>query len=255
MYTFLKDINWEELYSKCTDEKYTAKAKIHIREALKNDHQAFLNTIYPILASVKLIAKDGKFSPSQTLAALGDVIETPYLNFSKDQFRGYFMLVTKIAPTAWIRNPMTQEPKFSALTPLFLAAHKLHNDVDYESWDFEDPAIKHLLSDRLIELRTFKDHDFSTIDKLKLRDEVMLVKKSGEIQDPIKYPTSKTLYIGDMQVKATALLPVILSQVWLANKKYRTNLMVLDPNNWDSIPPAIDVKIEEVTPVIMDMPF
>ena len=133
---------------------------------------------------------------------------------------------------------------YSALVPVILYAHKLHNGIKYSEWDPEE--IHYIVPHALAEAMTWDGEIPSKDDLITGRDQGLTVqsgKTEGDKRSPIStfklYATTGTCYANMPE-----LVRVMLAQIWLAHPDNRTKYMVLDPKSWDSIPlPLISAEV------------
>lgn len=248
MYTFLKAIDWKELKNRIQEEKLANKKKKIFFKAIGKNRPLFLSSVYPILGSIKPYMRGDKYSATETFANIPDEVQTPFVKFSKAEFREYFMFINDIPPSTWVDGPMRKFPEFSRLVPIMLATMKQLHNINYEDWDFSDPAMEFMMNKDLFETIQFRDKDFSEVDITALTEAVLTVKTTGKVYSATQYPSSKNVWVTDeINVSATKPLALMLTKVWVASPGIRTKYMVLDPNNWDYMPEVVGV-VESVAP-------
>ena len=140
---------------------------------------------------------------------------------------------------------------YSALVPLIMSAHKVMNNIPYSRWSRDgiriivDPKLAHAMLDT-------PETSFSKEELIFIRNEGLTIlsgSKQGEMRSPRSTP--KLYGLTDPYFKALpTLAQVMLTQIWLAHPDNRTNLMILDPYDWDAIPEPLETsdvftKIEE----------
>jgi hypothetical protein len=137
---------------------------------------------------------------------------------------------------------------YSSLVPLILYAIRLVKGVPYTAWDPEE--IRSVVNHELAEAMLFRTEDWPTKDEiLEGREKGLTVgsgKDVGKVRTPVSapklYATSGTCFNG-----MPNLAQVMLSQIWVAHPDNRTKYMVLDPLNWDRVPPAL-IQLEIFNP-------
>ena len=131
---------------------------------------------------------------------------------------------------------------YSALVPLFLAAFKKFQNIPYTRWE----NIHKIVDDDLYAAMTCSPREFTLEELLECREVGSTIKK-GKDQGTVKSPMKATSLNGTGNEEFDALprlAKVMLGQIWLAHPAYRNEYMILDPNNWDSMPKAlIDVEL------------
>lgn len=138
-----------------------------------------------------------------------------------------------LAPRSMLYSKMkTGKEKFCVLVPLFLAAHKKYNNVKYEEWDKESKYFKFLVGESLWDSITpWIGHDFSDLDIKEMRAQHV-----KSLEDWSGY----SVYYNDISWTASAWIRHIVLQTWMAHATKRNKYMILDINNWDNIPDALD---------------
>lgn len=207
----------------------------------------FLDHTLPLFASVKLETTGGIVSATDTFNGLkstpvittpnGDVPGTDIVELLKFI---YFGKRGDLLPGSQIRNP-----RYAALTPLFLYAHKLYNDVPYGSWDRTDPLMKVFLGTHLESILEVDEVPNLTIDQVvDARKEALTFKsgvKMGQQDQPFNY---KCGINGLNGVELPKLVIIMTLQLWLAHSSVRnTESMILDPLDWNNVPEALDLSV------------
>lgn len=128
---------------------------------------------------------------------------------------------------------------YCSLVPIVMAAHKLYNDVPYSRWSRSSlgAVVNKSLLDAMLwtpDLENF----YSDEELLEIRDkglEIMSGNRSGQLNKAES--TFKLSGIEDPYFRSIPhLAQVMLTQIWCAHPDNRTNLMILDPVNWDNAP-------------------
>jgi len=133
---------------------------------------------------------------------------------------------------------------YSALVPIILAGAKRYQNVPYKQWDLT-PDCKLVAEDLLAAM--FCDYPDLGSDRLAEIREQGLTIKSGAKAGTVQRATSKWTLTGiqDTEIFGLPKLAItMLAQIWVAHPSLRTNLMILDPKNWDQMPkPLLDSEI------------
>ena len=137
---------------------------------------------------------------------------------------------------------------YCALVPLLLMPHKKFDHVDYSKWSKE--GLNKLIDSNLYDAMTVEfEHTYTTAELLQIREKA-LTYMSGKTEGQVRNAqTSHKVYSlsGDLK-KLPWLTQVMLFQIWCAHPVNRTDLMVLDWKNWDSMPePLISTAPKEKT--------
>ena len=185
-------------------------------------------------------------------------------NFRTDADRGLWMFLMLDSRSAYLPTQYRGTARqYSSLVPLILYAQRLLHGTLYSAWD---PAeIKNfVVNDDLADAMLFRpsEDEWPTTEQLISGREqglkVQTGKDAGKLRSALStyklYATTGTCYQG-----MPHLVQVMLSQIWVAHPENRTKYMVLDPLNWDRVPPPlIDTDVfqkpvyENLTPTSSD---
>lgn len=200
------------------------------------------------LATWQLYYKDnGKVCQQQTL--------TKNINSDDWWSRGLWKVITKLKRSSLVKHQIDpSSTNYSALVPLYWSAHKRYNGINYSSWSVSSKA-NWMLEDSLAEVLTWEldpnippglsySWDSEQLSfgipawrLLELRQ--IGLPKTGTKRDN---PTSNWCLRNTRHTElkdAPKLLTTMLAQIWVAHPTLRTQLMILDPNYWDQMPPPI----------------
>jgi hypothetical protein len=123
--------------------------------------------------------------------------------------------------------------KYCSFVPLILYAHKLYNGVDYNKWERE--TLNYVVNPLLREAMLTQVPEVSVERLLELRDLGLI--QAGKARPPTAYGLNK---LGNTELgEVNKLVQMMLCQTWAAHPTNRTKYMVLDPMNWDTMPPSI----------------
>lgn len=134
--------------------------------------------------------------------------------------------------------------QYNVLVPLLMYAHKHYNDIPYEDWDKEDPAIMYAIGKNL--WKNLKDY-LKPIPELddnlaEYRNEALSRAKRNSDQTGFYFTSLK--YDGKVVPRE---ISAIKGQFWLAHPNNRTEYMILDTVNWDNFPePLVDDMDETI---------
>lgn len=129
---------------------------------------------------------------------------------------------------------------YSALVPLIMSAFKRYHNIPYTAWNRDE--LKYVVNPELCKAMLYESKTVFSKDELLQLREQGLTWKSGPNVGTLRNPLyTHTLY----GLKDTAfenvpdLAQVMLTQIWCAHPDNRTKYMVLDPLDWDRIPPSL----------------
>lgn len=176
--------------------------------------------------------------------------EAYFQAFGKDDFhKGLYTLGMYRTRGTIVPKQYTPEYRnYSALVPLLLMPHKKFNGLSYSNWDPE--YLRRVVDPQLYEAMTcgLDASEYSKSELLNTRNNCMIVKTgktAGSSRNPMT--THKMYGLTAPLNQLPWLAQVMLFQIWAAHPSNRTELMVLDWNNWDSMPePLIDTKVLKV---------
>lgn len=210
-----------------------------------------------------------------------DPIATAKKNIATDWDIGLWKVCTKLKRGSLVKSQINPEfASYSALVPLILMGAKKYKAVMYQQWDIT-PTSK-LIDKNLLEAMFWQpgEHEGLEYDMaegevqyglgsdrlIELRNQGLQV-KSGPKKGSSLNPTSAWCLRGMQNTelaKAPKLVGTMLTQIWVAHPSLRTEYMVLDPNQWDWMPPPLvsqDIfKYEETSvpankPTTIDLPW
>lgn len=170
-----------------------------------------------------------------------DCLATVKKNCHDPKSRAFYML-SRVKRSLLVAT-QTKFPDYATLTPLILMGQKRMQGVDYESWRTAS-GLQYILEPRLFEAALLDKVDLEICgslgsDRLLEIQTQGLTTKSGKTAGS-KKPARSTWSLSGIQDTEIGHLPkitqTILTQCWLAHPELRTPYMILDPNNWDSMP-------------------
>ena len=188
-------------------------------------------------------------------------------NITSDWHLGLWQVCTKLKRGSLVK--IQSSPigvNYSSLVPLILAGVKRHQDVKYMQWDIK-PDSK-LVHKELLEAM-FVDKFYCDLGSERLMDirRQGLMVKSGAKMGSYSPAVSKWALTGIQDTElheVPKLAATILTQIWVADPSLRTNLMVLDLQDWDLMPKPLieqDIFIHESnksvhsTAEVFDLPW
>jgi hypothetical protein len=127
---------------------------------------------------------------------------------------------------------------YSQLVPLILAGIKRYQNIPYKRWSPD--GLGALVHKELLEVMLYDGEclDLGSEELLEIREQGLTIRsgpKSGEVNKATSqwklHGLQKTAFLG-----APTLLSTVMCQIWVAHPSLRTDLMILDPKNWDQMP-------------------
>lgn len=147
-----------------------------------------------------------------------------------------------------------KNPEYGQLTPLILLGFKRHRGINYEHWrnysglDYilepklytavVNQAKLNISTDRLLELQTIG---------LTIKSSTVDASKVGTLHKADSHYGLNGLQGTELD-GLDKLTQMLLCQTWLAHPQNRRETMILDPYNWDSMPPTL-VEWQPVTSI------
>lgn len=224
----IKDFPFEQ-YKDLNSSQLEDKAKEH---AITNYNSWMLPQILAYLATWTLVADEtGKVDPHKTAKK----------NITSDWDMGLWKVLVRLKRGSLVRAQSNPEfVNYSALVPLYLAAHKRFNNIPYSQWNIDETC--RLIDENLLEAMLWTErYDLGTERLLEIRQQG-LTTKSGARMGTVAKPTSSWCLKGIRDTElgtAPKLVSTMLTQIWVAHPSLRTEYMILDPYNWDRMPPPL----------------
>lgn len=218
--------------------------------AESNDLSHFSSWIMP-----QLVAWYGSWTLAYTTEGQIDCLQTVRNNCPCPQTRAFYML-SRMKRSLLVAS-QTKSPDYSTLTPLILMGQKRMQGVNYEQWR-SAKNLEWVMEPRLYEALSL---DAQTIEEccslgsdrlIEIRDQGLLA-RTGKYAGS-KKPAKSTWSLTGIQDTELGKLPkitqTILTQCWLAHPESRTPYMILDLQNWDSMPkPLVTNDIFKPEPI------
>ena len=251
----IKDFPFE-LYAKLNDSQLEDLAKTHFLTA----HNSWM------LPQIAAHYGDWEFVTVPNSNKI-DSIATAKKNILDDWSIGLWKVCTKLKRGSLVKSQINPEfASYSALVPLVLMGAKKYKGIKYHQWDIDETT--RLVDENLREAMFWQPDEslmeFDITDGevryglgserlIQLRTQGLTI-KSGPKKGSVQSPTSSWCLRG-MQgtelAKAPKLVGTMLTQIWVAHPSLRTEYMILDPNDWDWMPPPlISVNIFNSVPEI-----
>ena len=179
----------------------------------------------------------------QDSEGLVDCNATARHNISSKWDLGLWRVLTRLKRGSLVKAQSNPEfVNFSALVPIILAAHKRFNGIQYRSWSIKPEC--NLVDKNLLDAMLYRDEACRDLEPERLLEirEIGLTTKSGANIGKMAKPTSSWCLkgIGGTELaEAPKLFGTMLAQIWVAHPSLRTEYMILDPYNWDRMPPPL----------------
>lgn len=192
-----------------------------------------------------LVWRDGKV----------DSVATAKKNIVTPWHIGLWKVCTYLKRGSLVKSQINPEfASYSALVPLILMGVKKFQGVLYKHWDITSDTF---LVDKNLREAMFWQPDMSRDDHnlrshelcyglgseelLALQRQGLFVRSGPKAGTSLK-PTSAWCLRGMRGTgidKAPKLVGTMLTQIWVAHPSLRTEYMILDPNDWDWMPPPL----------------
>ena len=194
----------------------------------------------------QLVAEFGSWQLVQQ-AGLVDVVATLKLNCEHNAVNTALWRLSRVPRTLLLSRQIAM-PEYAVLTPLILAGFKRMQGVQYEAWRHSQ-NLGYIIEPRLYEAVALPTETLPSLGSerlLAIRTQG-LTTRSGKTAGQLK-AAETTWSLTGIQDTELGHLPKLtqsmLAQIWLAHPSHRSNLMILDPQNWDRMPePLVDHNI------------
>lgn len=172
-----------------------------------------------------------------------DAMQTAKHNIRTPWEIGLWRVATQLKRGSLVKLQSRPEyANYSALVPLILSAQKKYNGVAYGRWDLQEDSP--LVDDSLLEAMLWRDdavYGLGSERVVQIRTQGLTI-KSGPKMGQVQKPTSQWCLKGIKDTEYASvptLAATMLSQIWVAHPTLRSEYMVLDPYNWDYMPPPL----------------
>lgn len=160
-------------------------------------------------------------------------------NFISDMDKGIYRFLLINERSTYLKTQYKSPSKqYCNLVPLVLYAHKLAHGTPYSAWDKEE--LHYVVNGDLCDAMLCTLPDL-TVDEILEQRTLGLTTPGTGVQKNILSthqlygPQLKTGPLKDVP----SLARIMMTQIWCAHPSIRTRYMVLDPTNWDKMPPAL----------------
>jgi len=221
-------------------QEQSHRAGLKALEGWAKDNQLKLRKALPLLAGWiarrglhGLVLIEGQIDPKATARQI-------FQDFKSSEDRGLWLWTQLDSRSLWLQSQYKDpDRQWCALVPTILYAFKSLHSVNYSRWSRNN--LHWVVNKNLCDAMLSSPPEIDKTELLEIRDYGLKVKtgtKAGEVRKP---ETSYKLWgVHDLRVRELPeLAQVMLTQIWCAHPQNRTKYMILDPKNWDEIPPAL----------------
>ena len=174
-------------------------------------------------------------------------------NFVTDQDKGIYRFLMLNERGSYLNLQYKAPAKqYCALVPLVLYAQRLVKQIPYSAWDPDE--IGYVVNSALAEAMYYEPEDFTKEQLIEQRTLGLTPAGGGALKNPER---THMLYGPQLKTGIFSTVPklaqVMLTQIWCAHPANRTRYMVLDPSNWDKMPPPL-ISTQVFEPVVETAP-
>lgn len=108
-----------------------------------------------ISKNLKPIRVNGKYSPTELVSSIRNLDSKAALTIA-----GLAALFSTPKRSGWVEKAGTGNPQYAANVPLFLAAYKKFDNINYEDWDWSDQNMIWFTGPELFQFAQFKDDKY-----------------------------------------------------------------------------------------------
>lgn len=175
---------------------------------------------------------------------LVDIPKTLKINICSDWELGLWRLVNRVNRSNLVkRQSNPQSVNWSSLAPTILLAQKRDRGVPYQQWPLEglDRVISRELHESLHWAHQNPNfRDLGSQDLVEIRQQGLLY-KTGQKQGQYKSALTTWQLTGLPTTwrGVPKLILTMLTQIWVCHPQLRTPYLILDPWQWDHMPPPL----------------
>lgn len=168
-----------------------------------------------------------------------DCLGTLKQNIGDNPWKVGLWKLTRIKRSCLLTSQV-KAPEYGAFTPLILMGFKRMQGLPYEAWRNSE-GLEHILEPDLYDAIVLDDYSCCNLGSdrlLELRAEGLKIRtgpKAGSSKSP-ESTWSLTGLKGTELNGFPKLTQTMVTQCWLAHPKTRTPYMILDPEDWDTMP-------------------
>lgn len=161
-------------------------------------------------------------------------------NFKDSWSKGLYLLLKVNTKSQYLKLQYKAPHKaYGALVPFIMYAQRLAKNIPYSAWSRD--GIDAIVHTDLAEAMCFTGFNYTKEQIIERRTEGLTI-KSGRGMGTMKNPvtTHRLTHGSDPDWNSIpTLAQVMYAQIWMAHPSNRTKYMILDPENWDRMPPAL----------------
>lgn len=192
----------------------------------------------------------GNFTVTKNADGLYDSKALLATNIGSDPWgSGLWRCVTQLKRSSLVKSQNTPAgARYSALVPIILSGIKEAQGIPYSKWSKD--FLVHVMGSSLHLAATAEVPTTTRSRTLAIRQQG-LTQVSGKTPGASKSPLSTWTLKGIKDTEWGHLPPytlTMLAQIWVAHPSLRTSNMILDPNDWDSMPPVLIEEDALITP-------
>lgn len=242
----MKELYQLDIRGHLNEYDQTGKFDIGRPYETKSKRNTFVENCMTLFSKVTLVKNEnGLYSAKQTIDAITDIsIEdsntrdisgTKYLTITRNMIIDYIWIFRNLTPSK------IGSTKYPALVPVFLYAHKLYNNIEYDQWDWNEVEIRVLTSlfllTAMVNASKVPSLNELGINKKELREQLL------PNVPYTAWPLKQLSFEHDGYFYDKELLIMEL-QLWKANVNTRDEeKFILDAYNPSNIPAPLDVAI------------
>lgn len=175
----------------------------------------------------------------------GRKIAQQIFDFESEWDLGLYQFLMLDSRSSYISSQYKGEGRtYCSLVPLIPYAFKLNQNIKYSEWDHD--TIKYVVNENLCQAMLCKVPELTREEILEARTQGLTYKTGSKAGTQRNALSTFKLYdtTGTKLHKMPELAQTMIAQIWCAHPSNRTKYMILDPENWDSIPaPLISTDI------------
>lgn len=169
-------------------------------------------------------------------------------NFKTDAEKGLYRFLMVNERSSYLKYQYKDPSRqYCALVPLILYAHRLIDGTPYSAWDKAD--LMYVVNTELYEAMVCEVPSVTRDELIKIREEGTK-EASGKAKNPV---TCHMLFGNYQKLSEIGNMPklakVMMTQIWCAHPHNRSRYMVLNPKNWDKMPPQLIESDVTTTPI------
>ena len=211
---------------------------------LKNSSIQLLQQLVTYIGNIRLTTVDGDdYYPSRVNEKGGLISGRALYNqiFATAEGKGLYYFLMYDNRSSYLETQYKGPAKnFCALVPIVLYAFKLIKGIPYSHWHRSD--IRGVVNPKLADAMLWDEEEYPKPERdaiLTARNEGLQIKTGAKAGQPRNPVYTFKLYGKTILTGIPDYVQVMYSQIWCAHPENRTKYMILDPSNWDTVPPAL----------------